>query len=383
MDAWRRESPFWGVGVYLGGVATTCDRDNLTSAWVDRQTGRGWRVLPIWVGPQAACSTVGYAADIDSDRTGSYAAAARQGRRNAWQAVQAARAVGIAEDSTLWYDVEDFEVSRRHCRRSTLTFLSAWTERLHSLGYTSGVYSNVTAAVHALDYAETVSPRAYAMPDQVWYAWDNGRANTAIKPEWVREQSWAPHARIHQYALDEHVAYGGVELKVDRNFMDVGRGSVAPRERLLCGGVRIDFAGYRRIHRGSSGAQVKAAQCLLERKNFYDRRVHGRYDVATTRAVRRFQSDHGLRVSGAMTAPTWTVMLAEGRSVLLKRGSVGSAVRRLQRGLTAALDTAVPVTGVLDRRTTGAVRRYQTARGLLGNGIVGPDTWAELKAGHR
>lgn len=382
MDAWRTGSPFWGVGVYLGGVATTCDRQNLSSAWVDRQTRRGWRILPIWVGPQPVCTTVDYKADIAADPTSSYAAAARQGRRSAYQAVRAAREVGIAPGSTLWYDVEDFVVSRRHCRRSTLTFLSAWTKRLHSLGYDSGVYSNVTAAIHSLDYAETVSPSAYVMPDQVWYAWSNGRANTYIKPEWVRRSGWSPHARVHQYALDEWATYGDVELKVDRNFMDVGRGSVAPRDHRPCG-VRIDFADYRRLHRGSRGAQVEAVQCLLKRKHFYDGRIHGRYDLATTRAVRRFQRAQDLRVTGTMTSPTWTVMLTQGRSVLLKRGSVGGAVRRLQRGLTAALDSEVAISGVADAGTMGAVRRYQRLRGLPRLGVVGRDTWSELKSGRR
>jgi hypothetical protein len=199
MDVWRRESPFWGVGVYLGGVASHCDRSNLTGAWVKRQSSRGWRIMPIWVGPQATCSTVGYAADIDDSRGNSYAAAARQGRANASQAVRKAKAIGIAKRSTLWYDIEDFGLADDDCRRSVLTFLSAWTERLHRLGYTSGVYSNVSAAVDALDFASHASPGSYALPDQIWYAWGNGRANTRIHERWVRGKNWTPHARVHQY----------------------------------------------------------------------------------------------------------------------------------------------------------------------------------------
>src|SRR3546814_611277 len=133
MDVWRETSPYWGVGVYLGGVATTCDNSNLTSTWVSRQSNRGWKVLPLWVGPQAECSTVGYAADIDSRPANGYAAAADQGRANANQAVRRAKALGIRPGSTLWYDIEDFGLSDDDCRRSTLTFLSAWTRRLHAL----------------------------------------------------------------------------------------------------------------------------------------------------------------------------------------------------------------------------------------------------------
>jgi hypothetical protein len=380
MDEWRLTSPFWGVGVYLGGVSSNCDRSELTSGWVSRHAGRGWRILPIWVGPQAECSTVGYANDIDSDPSSSYSAAAQQGRANASAAVRAAKAVGIGAKSTLWYDIEDFGLSDDHCRRSTLTFLSAWTKRLHALGFRSGVYSNVSAAVDALDYADTVSPGSYELPDQIWYAWNNGLANTYIDDRWVRGDNWTPHARVHQYDLDTVATYGEVSMKIDYNFMDVGRGSVAPPARATCG-VRVSFADYKPIHRGSRGAQVKAAQCLLKQKRVYDGRVHGRYDRATVRAVRAFQRDRTLRVTGTMTAPTWTVLLAEGRNTLVKRGSVGDAVRRVQRGLTAALDRKVAVTGVFGKGTTSAVMRYQGARGLPRTGVVGPETWAELEAG--
>ncbi len=382
MDVWRESSPFWGVGVYLGGAATTCDRTQLTSAWVSRQARLGWKVLPIWVGPQAACSKVGYASDIDPDPAGSYAAAAAQGRQNADAAVAAAKDVSIGAGSTLWYDIEDFRVGETECRQSTLTFLSAWTKRLHNLGYRSGVYSSVSAAIHSLDYADNVSHGSYAMPDQVWYAWDNGRADTRIDTKWVREGSWAPHARVHQYDLDTVATYGDVSMFIDRNFMDVGRGSVAPRPRKTCG-VRVDFADYQLLHRGSKGAQVKAAQCLLKQKRVYAGKVHGRFDVPTVRAVRSFQRSRGLRASGRTSAPTWTVLLAEGSNPLVKRGSVGDAVRRLQRGLTAALDRKVAVTGVFNAGTTTAVLRYQRARHLPATGVAGPETWRDLEAGRR
>ena len=68
---------------------------------------------------------------------------------------------------------------------------------------------------------------------------------------------------MHQYALDTVVDHGGIEMKIDKNLMDVGRGSVAPKARATCG-VRVDFADYKLIRRGATGAQVKAAQCLLK-----------------------------------------------------------------------------------------------------------------------
>lgn len=380
MDSWLTTSPFWGVGVYVGGSTRECDNQpNLTADWVRTQSSKGWKVLPIWVGPQASCTT--YADRIDPDPADRYAAARAQGRWQAAQAVAVVAGLAIPEHSTLWYDIEDFTLDDTECRRSALAFLSAWTSRLHKLGYRSGVYANVASAVHALDYADAVSPGSYLMPDQVWYAWDNGRADTYIAPKWVRSTSWTK-ARVHQYALDEQATYGGETIGVDRSFMDVGRGSVAPAESPSCG-VNVDFTRYRRLARGSTGAQVKAAQCLLRQKHLYDGRVNGRFDRATYRAVRSFQSSRSLTVTGVVNARTWTALLAAGSGPVLKRGSASNAVRRAQRALNAAEGAGLAISGVFGSATTEAVRAYQRARGLEPTGVLAADTWTDLHAGRR
>src|SRR5690606_16742261 len=64
MDTWLTSSPFWGVGIYIGGSMASCrttatdpGQPHLDSTWVSRQRSKGWRLLPIWVGPQASCHT--------------------------------------------------------------------------------------------------------------------------------------------------------------------------------------------------------------------------------------------------------------------------------------------------------------------------------------
>ncbi|HEY7045495.1 MAG TPA: glycoside hydrolase domain-containing protein, partial [Nocardioidaceae bacterium] len=53
MDALRTESPYWGVGVYIGGANRTCDQPELTAAWIHTQHARGWHIFPIFIGLQA------------------------------------------------------------------------------------------------------------------------------------------------------------------------------------------------------------------------------------------------------------------------------------------------------------------------------------------
>ena len=55
--------------------------------------------------------------------------------------------------STLWYDLEGYDVTNTACRESSLSFLSAWTQQLHALGYVSGVYSSAGSGIKSLDDA--------------------------------------------------------------------------------------------------------------------------------------------------------------------------------------------------------------------------------------
>jgi hypothetical protein len=129
MDAWLRSSPFWAIGIYISGDSRFCrSQPNLTPTWVDTQLRNGWRLLPITLGPQAWCTTrERYLKQvrINPDPTKAYTKARTQGREEASDAVQAATDLGIAPGSTLWYDIEAFDISKKDCRESALSFLSA------------------------------------------------------------------------------------------------------------------------------------------------------------------------------------------------------------------------------------------------------------------
>ncbi|HET6627813.1 MAG TPA: glycoside hydrolase domain-containing protein [Nocardioidaceae bacterium] len=383
MDAWLTSSPYWAVGIYIAGDNRYCGDDlqvNLDSTWVASQLRKGWRLLPITVGRQASCSSVARYEDrrISADPTRSYAKAREQGRIEARDTVRAARALGITVGSTLWYDLEHFTGGDR-CRDSALSFLSAWTVKLHALGYRSGVYSSGSSGIRALDDARVLSPRRYAMPDQVWVAEWNGRAD--VSSSYLRPDGWMPHARVHQYRGDHTERYGGVSITIDSNYLDLGRGSVAPREGRHCGGVDVSKSHYRRLVRGDQGAMVKVVQCLLREKRLYRGDLRFTYTRKTARAVKRFQATRSLPVNSRTNARTWTALLAEGPAPLVKVGSASHAVRRAQRALNAATSARLDVTGLFDAATTRAVRTYQRDRGLRATGVLAADTWSQLKRG--
>ena len=57
MNAWLKSSPFWAVGIYISGDSRGCrTQPNLTPSWISTQLSKGWRLLPITLGPQASCN---------------------------------------------------------------------------------------------------------------------------------------------------------------------------------------------------------------------------------------------------------------------------------------------------------------------------------------
>ena len=56
MNTWWKKSPFSAVGIYISGDSRACrSQPNLSPTWVATQVARGWRLLPIALGPQASC----------------------------------------------------------------------------------------------------------------------------------------------------------------------------------------------------------------------------------------------------------------------------------------------------------------------------------------
>lgn len=385
MDTWLRTSPFLAVGVYISGKSRACrTQANLTPTWVDTQLRNGWRILPITLGPQSSC--VGrfprYGPTIDptirESSTNGYAAARKQGTAEAQSAVAAAKKLGIAVKSTLWYDLEGWSpVSDVSCRESALSFLQAWTKELHRLGYVSGVYSSAGSGMVILDKARINRP-TYVLPDYIWIARWDGVANTSTS--YISEAGWNPHRRVKQYQGGHNETWGGVTVNIDRNFLDVGRGSVAAAET-HCGGVVVDYLKYETlVPRTTLRSKVSVVQCLLKEQGYWEGGLKGWYGKSLTAAILRWQEDRGFTPTTTWSRKHWASLLSWGPRTIIKFGSAGSAVRRLQRALNADR-AAIPVTGVFDKATDSALRQWQATVGTNVTGVAALPTWWRLNAG--
>ncbi len=152
---------------------------------------------------------------------------------------------------------------------------------------------------------------------------------------------------------------------------------------------------------GATGDAVSTLQNSLRAAGFYEDATTGYFGSSTETAVIRFQQANALEPDGIVgsntqaalrsyTSPTATTFYptqsynssfptpisSSGSS--LSRGDSGAAVTNLQTRLKTAGFFDGPITGYFGSLTETAVIRFQQARGLPANGIVGSATLAAL-----
>jgi hypothetical protein len=218
MNAWRTASPYRAIGIYISGASRSCLQPNLTATWVTNQTNNGWRLIPIELGMQAPCGT--RTPKMSADAT----TARSQGATAASRAVAAAQALGIPAGSAIYNDIEHYP-SNASCKAAVLSYLSGWTQQLHALGYLSGMYSSGSSGV--VDLCGAYHDSRYLRPDHLWFAWWNGVADTDAG-SYCPDDHYADHQRLHQYAGDVTETWGGVQMRIDRNYLDVASGTQPP-----------------------------------------------------------------------------------------------------------------------------------------------------------
>ncbi|WP_344837678.1 glycoside hydrolase domain-containing protein [Actinocorallia longicatena] len=194
------------ANIYIGGAARGCSQYNLSASWIRSVRQYGYRLIPTYVGLQAPCT--GYRTRFKAKE------AAEQGRAAAGDAVARARYFGIPRKKPIYFDMENYDSDDTACRTAVMTFLHAWTRRLHELRYKSGVYSSAGSGIRDLGRATGIKK-----PNAVWFAHWDGKARTTGSP-YLPDTWWATHRRIKQYRGGHTEKHGGVKLNVDSNMVD-------------------------------------------------------------------------------------------------------------------------------------------------------------------
>ena len=120
------------------------------------------------------------------------------------------------------------------------------------------------------------------------------------------------------------------------------------------------------LKKGLSGEPVRRLQAKLGVT------ADGEFGPGTEKALKDWQTKNGLTADGIAGPDTFmTMQLYE--LVLLKPGTRGNAVKKLQEKLAVTAD------GQFGAGTEKAVRDYQSKNGLKADGVAGPATLAQMK----
>jgi hypothetical protein len=207
--------------VYIGGANRACAQPNLTPTWITNQWSKGWRLLPIWVGPQAPCTSL-RTTTFSSDPTW----AAIQGLVEGQAAADAATALGLGWLTPIYFDLEGYPRGGA-CSTAVQAFLQGWVHQLNSLGYQAGMYSSLCSGI--LDAAATASDPTQLKLQGIWIAaWNNtpniygftACGSPATSSNTLSDSFWNDHQRVHQYVGGHNETYGGVTINIDTNAVD-------------------------------------------------------------------------------------------------------------------------------------------------------------------
>lgn len=206
LQAWS-SSPYRAMNLYIGGANAACPQKP-TPAWVSSVTQLGWGIIPTYVGLQAPNNACGCAPIVPSS-------AYKEGLAAASDAIAEMQAAGIGPGNPIYFDMEGYKPSTTNTK-AVLSFLKAWTARLHAHHYLSGVYSDAWSGM--VDLASKYAVSTYYEPDDIWFADWNNVKSTALST--IPATDWAGHQRIHQFNGGQNVTYGGVTINIDGDYCD-------------------------------------------------------------------------------------------------------------------------------------------------------------------
>ena len=125
------------------------------------------------------------------------------------------------------------------------------------------------------------------------------------------------------------------------------------------------------LKEGMRGDDVTALQHMLRRSST-DLKVDGVFGAKTKSAVIAHQKSAGITADGVAGDDTLNTLMVKVRS-----GDRGPAVHAVQVLLNKH-GAGIKVDGVAGNATVGAIKKFQSGKGLQTDGVVGADTWSAL-----
>jgi len=210
-QAFWTNTPFWNMGLYLGGSSYPSYCTQWSGSQVSTLRAQGWMFLPLWVGPQAPCT--GYPSRFSYDTTTAF----RQGRDQAVYAYNKIVSWGWDVNNTpLTYDLEVFDTSNSACLTAAKQFISGWVYQLHTApAQKAGLYG--AGCGSGLSSFANISYPPDFIHGADWTDINNPNTGTIIC---VPNNLWTANQRHKQYWGDHYETWNGVTLRIDRDCSD-------------------------------------------------------------------------------------------------------------------------------------------------------------------
>jgi peptidoglycan hydrolase-like protein with peptidoglycan-binding domain len=135
------------------------------------------------------------------------------------------------------------------------------------------------------------------------------------------------------------------------------------------------------LKQGANRPEVRDLQEALKALGHDPGPIDGVFGTKTENAVKAFQQAREIAVDGIVGRVTWiNIDEADQSEPVLRIGSAGLPVRRLQSRMSAVGFDTGGVDGRFSAKTAVAVRELQHQSRLAVDGVVGPNTWAVVDA---
>lgn len=137
--------------------------------------------------------------------------------------------------------------------------------------------------------------------------------------------------------------------------------------------VEVETSEIRILKYGDNGDDVKELQTRLKELKYYTGNLSGRYREGTREAVKTFQADFNLEVTGIADAETQSVLFST-QYRPLRYGAKGDDVKALQTRLMELGYYKAKISGNYLEVTQSSIVTFQKINGLNMTGIADPDT---------
>jgi Domain of unknown function (DUF1906) len=244
LTGWWTGTPWYEIGMYLGGsVGHDKGCDDGTAA-VDRALNTGYAVTLYWYGPQngSGCQLSTFTHYFSSNTTTAY----NQGVAEADLAKAAATAAGLPTLTRIFYDMEGYATSGTNCRTAAKSFINGWDHELAVNSPFWGAAYGSSCASYPTDWAGISDVPVAISPSGVDARNPNGGIDNGSAYGYLclSDSLWVHDQRVGQFSTDTSdsngnpLVYNGVHLSsIDENCADSYLPSIFGTESQTCNDI--------------------------------------------------------------------------------------------------------------------------------------------------